>query len=55
MPRMKQTALSNPPSQLRVEGGLDSAPSLIANTVAVLSCAFPGVHSTSNINSLILI
>ena len=35
MSGMKQKALSNPPSQLRVEGGLDSARALTTNTVGV--------------------
>jgi hypothetical protein len=34
MSRMKQKALSNPPSQPRMEGGLDNAHHLIPNTVA---------------------
>jgi hypothetical protein len=33
MPRMKQTALPNPPSQPLAQRGLDNEP-LIANTVA---------------------
>jgi hypothetical protein len=35
MPRLKQKALSNPPSQPTEEGGLDSAPPLTGNTVAI--------------------
>jgi hypothetical protein len=35
MSGMKQKALSNPPSQPPVEGGLDSAQALTTNTVAV--------------------
>jgi hypothetical protein len=37
MSGMKQKALSNPPSQPRVEGGLDSARALTTNTVAVFA------------------
>jgi hypothetical protein len=34
MPRVKTKALSNPPSQAELEGGLDSAQDLTTNTVA---------------------
>jgi hypothetical protein len=37
MSRLKLKALSNPPSQPRVEGGLDSARPLTTNTVASIS------------------
>ena len=43
MSGMKQKALSNPPSQPRVEGGLDSARALTTNTVAVCG-AFRQAH-----------
>ena len=39
MSRLKLKALSNPPSQPRVEGGLDSARPLTTNTVASTSFA----------------
>jgi len=48
MPRLKPKALSNPPSQPGLEGGLDSAPQLTPNTVAAVAGFIVGLTKVRN-------